>query len=79
MKKLVLLIVLSVLVLVSCGSVPQVVNAQQENVIQAVLIAKSEEVEVYKFNDGERDCYITESSVNGGGMMSTGASIWCTP
>jgi hypothetical protein len=56
-----------------------IVNAQQENFITAVLIAKSEEVEVYKFNDGDRTCYITESSVNGGGIMSTGASIWCTP
>lgn len=75
MGKIILTVVFVLSLIVSC--VPVEVQANP-NITTAVLVAASKRVSVYKFNDGDRECYITESTVNGGGMMSSGASIWCS-
>jgi hypothetical protein len=39
------------------------------------LVANTEDVDVYKFQDGTRVCYFTENKYSN----DAGSGIWCTP
>ena len=67
------------MVLILCSCVP--VNSNISGAVSVddvssnvVLVAQIEETNIYKFQDGERTCYVTESNW----AATASSAIWCT-
>ena len=70
MKKFILIFTL---LLMSCGISVQPVNAQQGNILQAVLVAETPASYIYEFSSNGFLCFVTESK----GNLSVAAGISC--
>lgn len=60
---------------ISAAGQPGDVSSTSEPTSKAVLVAKGTFNKVFRFQDGARTCYFTESIFT----SSTNSMIWCTP